>query len=92
MKTGFTKEVYQQTLEEQDYLCAACGCDLRYCFPPASVHHKKPRSVLRAAEIEKYGPGGGRRNAVGLCGKCHDELHNGKPGYEEFIIHRWEDL
>lgn len=73
----FTSEVVAQMRLEQGGRCLRCGLP-----DHLDPHHKKPRSALTAKDLKEHGPGGGRRNCLGLCRPCHDDVHAHKPGTE----------
>ena len=92
MDKAFSREAQQQAYDRYQGKCARCGCDLRTCWPPMSIHHKKPRSTLTKADIEKHGPGGGVANSVALCGKCHAAVHAREPGTEKYRTRSWQEI
>ncbi|MEN6550180.1 MAG: hypothetical protein ABFE07_29400 [Armatimonadia bacterium] len=79
----FAPEVIAQMLQEQRGACLRCGrsSTVEHWLDP---HHKKPRSALTAKDIREHGPGGGRKNCLGLCRDCHDAVHRHEPGTEKY--------
>lgn len=75
----FTSEVILQMVAEQGSKCLRCGRP-----DHLDPHHKKPRSALTARDLKIHGAGGGRKNCLGLCRECHEDVHAHKPGTERF--------
>lgn len=86
---NFTIEQQMKWWADLNYQCEHCGCGMS---GQSKFHHRKPKSIMKLAEVEKLGPGGGKGNAAGLCHQCHRNLHDGQSGYEQFILLGHEEI
>ena len=84
----FTIHQIRQAFDIVDGKCENCGRDLSWSG--WNAHHKKPRSVLTKAEIDKLGDGAGLGNIAILCNQCHRDVHDGR--LDGFTIRRWEEI
>ena len=72
------ERIRQQLLVRCEGRCEHCGA-----LDP-QAHHIKTRARTGV-------PDHSLRNLAALCSSCHRSVHAGKPGYERYLIHSWED-
>lgn len=85
---SFTEEVRLEVFNRQDGKCACCGKNLMGDAGP-SLHHIKPRSLIKKSELEA---GKSALNAAFLCLICHMDTHAATPETAKFRTKSWQEI